>query len=172
MTETVTTPSTSIPDLEAALRKSQQQELALAVEVDTLPDKIQEAVREDAQRKAQAAREGGAGAAVAAADEISEVPRLRQREDELPYLRWSQSVRTVAIQVELEAAREKQYRQRYVRARVKLPDAQSAADEAAKRFAKIRNEVHASERGADYHGSQSRLAEKRLDELQNSYPGA
>ena len=111
MTETLKKPQTSIPDLEAALRKSQQQERALAVEVGELPSKIQQAHREDAQRKAQAAREGGTGAEV-------------------------------------------------------------AADEAAQRLAKVRFEVHASERGADHHGSQSRLAEKRLDELQNTYPGA
>ncbi len=172
MTETLKKSQTSIPDIEAALRKSQQQERALAVEVDSLPEKIQQAHREDAQRKAQAAREGGAGAEVATASDLSEVPDLRRREDELPYLRWSQSVRTVAIQMELEAAREKQYLQRYENARVLLPDAQVAADEAAQRLSKIRSEVHQSERGADHHGSQSRLASKRLDELQSSYPGA
>jgi hypothetical protein len=138
VTETLKKPQTSIPDLEAALRKSQQQERALAVEVGELPSKIQQAHREDAQRKAQAAREGGTGAEAAAAGELSEVPQLRQREADLPYLRWSQSVRTAAIEVELHGALEDQYRLRYQNSRVLLPDAQVAADEAAQRLAKVR----------------------------------
>jgi hypothetical protein len=170
MTETLK--KTTIPDLENAVRESQKLEQELALEVDSLPEKIQQAHREDAQRKAQAAREGGAGAEVAAAGDLSEVPDLRRRADELPYLRWSQSVRTAAIEVELEGALQDEYRQRYENARVLLPDAQSAADEAAQRLSKVRLEVHQCERGKDHHGSQSRLAEKRLDALEAAYPGA
>jgi chromosome segregation ATPase len=172
MTETLKKPQSSIPDLENAVRESKKLERELALEVDTLPEKIKDAARQDATRKALAAREGGTGAAVAAADEESEVPQLRQREADLPYLRWSQSVRTAAIEMELEAAREKQYRQRYENARVLLPDAQKAADEAAQRLSKVRLEVHQCERGKDHHGSQSRLAEKRLASLEAAYPGA
>ncbi len=169
---TLTDTGTSTEELLNALKASKAHERELALEVDELPEKIKEAARQDAQRKAQAAREGGAGAEVAAASDLSEVPDLRRREDELPYLRWSQSVRTAAIEVELEGALQDEYRQRYENARVLLPDAQIAADQAAKRLSKIRLEVHTSERGADYHGSQSRLAEKRLDALEAAYPGA
>ncbi len=172
MTETLKKPQSSIPDLENAVRESKKLERELALEVDTLPEKIKDAARQDAQRKAQAAREGGAGAEVAAASDLSEVPDLRRRADELPYLRWSQSVRTAAIEVELEGALQDEYRQRYETARVLLPDAQKDADEAAKRLSKIRLEVHTSERGADHHGSASRLCEKRLDALEAAYPGA
>jgi septal ring factor EnvC (AmiA/AmiB activator) len=169
---TLTDTGTSIEELENALKASKAHEQELALEVDELPSKIQQAHREDAQRKAQAAREGGAGAEVAAAGELSQVPALRQREGQLPYLRWSQSVRTAAIEVELHGALEDQYRLRYQNSRVLLPDAQVAADEAAQRLSKIRSEVHTSERGADYHGSQSRLAEKRLASLEAEYPRA
>jgi hypothetical protein len=170
MTETLK--KTTIPDLENAVRESQKLERELALEVDSLPEKIKDAARQDAQRKALAAREGGTGAAVAAADEESEVPQLRRREDELPYLRWSQSVRTAAIQVELEDLFEKEYSQGYETAVLLLPDAQIAADEAAQRLSKIRLEVHQCERGAFFHGAESRLAKKRLDELEAAYPGA
>jgi hypothetical protein len=169
---TETLKKTTIPELENAVRESQKLEQELAREVDELPDKIQQAHREDAQRKAAAAREGGAGAEVAAASDLSEVPDLRRREDELPYLRWSQRVRTAAIEVELQGALEDEYRQRYENAVVLLPDAQMKADEAAQRLSKVRLEVHTSERGADHHGSQSRLAEKRLTALEAAYPGA
>ncbi len=84
---TLTDTGTSIEELLNALKASKAHEQELALEVDSLPEKIKDAARQDAQRKAQAAREGGAGAEVAAAGEISEVPDLRRREDELPYLR-------------------------------------------------------------------------------------
>ncbi len=71
----------------------------MAQEVDSLPEKIKEAARQDARSKAGAARNGEDIAAVA-----SEVPQLRQREAELPFLRWSASIRTAALEVELNQA--------------------------------------------------------------------
>ena len=94
MTETQTQTQISIPELQKAAREAAQQERQLAQEVDALPEKIQEAARNDARSKARAAR---SGATVAAVDETSAVPKLRQREAELPILRWSAAIRVGVI---------------------------------------------------------------------------
>ncbi len=78
------TKTDNIAELEKARSDASRQERSLAQEVDSLPEKIKEAARQDARSKAGAARNGEDIAAVA-----SEVPQLRQREAELPFLRWS-----------------------------------------------------------------------------------
>jgi chromosome segregation ATPase len=172
VTETLKKPQTSIPDLEAALRKSQQQERALAVEVGELPSKIQQAHREDAQRKAQAAREGGAGPEVAAASDLCEVPDLRQREDELPYLRWSAAIRTAALEMELNGALQDEHERKAEAVQVQILPAKEAADAATAEFERVRREYAQAERGVDVYSAYKAEAQKRLGSLEAEYPGA
>lgn len=76
MTETLSQPS--ISELEQGIWESSRLERELALETDAMPQKIQQAAHQDARSKARAAREGRAGAAVAAVEQESEVPSLRQ----------------------------------------------------------------------------------------------
>jgi peptidoglycan hydrolase CwlO-like protein len=58
MTETMTqTMTDNIASLKAAVREASQHERVLALEVDALPQRVQQAARQDARNKAKAARE-------------------------------------------------------------------------------------------------------------------
>ncbi len=166
MIETQT--QTSIPQLEKATREASRQERQLAQEVDSLPEKIKEAARQDARKKARAAR---TGEEVAPVDEASEVPQLRQREAELPFLRWSASIRTAALEIELNEAQKEQAQARADEARPELKPAREEMDEATERFNDIRNTVRRAEGAASTFSMYASDARKRLRQIENEYPG-
>lgn len=129
MTQTLTSTGTAtIPELEAALRESKQEEHALALEVDAMPERIRAAAQAHARRLADASRKGKD--ALREADEQSAVGQLREREAELPYLRWSQTVRSAALAVELNEALGERERQRTQEIRPRLKPVREAADAA------------------------------------------
>jgi chromosome segregation ATPase len=164
MTET----QTNIPQLKEATREAGRQERKLAQEVDALPEKIKEAARKDARRKAKAAR---TGEDIAVVDEASEVPQLRQRENELPYLRWSASIRTAALEGELNQAQKEQAQERAAEARPKLKPAREEMDEASDRFNEIRTTVRQAEGAASTYSMYASDARKRLRLIEAEYPG-
>ncbi len=166
MTETLT--KTNIPELQKAARESQRQERSLAQEVDSLPEKIQEAARKDARRKAKAAR---SGEDIAVVDEASEIGALRKRENELPYLRWSASIRTAALEIEVNQAQKEQAEARADEARPKLKPAREEMDEATARFGGIRATVRQAESAASTFSMYASDAKKRLRLIESEYPG-
>ncbi len=166
MTETLT--KTNIPELQKAARESQRQERSLAQEVDSLPEKIQEAARQDARRKAKAAR---TGEDIAVVDEASEIPSMRQRENELPYLRWSASIRTAALEIELNEGQKEKAQERADEARPKLKPAREEMDEATARFNEIRATIRQAEGAASTFSMYASDAKKRLRLLQSEFPG-
>ncbi len=165
MTET----QISIPELKEAAREAGRQERSLAQEVDSLPGKIQEAARKDARRKAKAAR---TGEDIAVVDQDSEVPQLRQREAELPYLRWSAAIRTAALEVELNQAQKETQQAKADEARPLLKPAREEMDEASERFNEIRATVLQAEGAASTFSLYASDARKRLRQIENAYPNA
>jgi hypothetical protein len=126
MTETMTqTMTDNIASLKAAVREASQHERVLALEVDALPQRVQQAARQDARNKAKAARED---AEIAAVDADSEIPQLRQREKDLPYLRWSAAIRHAALEAELYDAQVQHHEAEAVKARSGLEGHVGAAD--------------------------------------------
>jgi chromosome segregation ATPase len=166
MTKTLT--KTNIPELQKAAREAGRQERSLAQEVDSLPGKVQEAARKDARRKAKAAR---TGEDIAVVDEGSEVPQLRQREAELPYLRWSAAIRTAALEAELNQAQKEASQERADEARPKLKPAREEMDEATDRFNEIRTTVRQAEGAASTYSMYASDARKRLRMIESEYPG-
>jgi chromosome segregation ATPase len=164
MTETQT--QISIPQLEKARSDASRQERSLAQEVDSLPEKIKEAARQDARSKAKAAR---TGEDIAAVD--SEIPKLRQREAELPFLRWSASIRTAALEVELNQAQKETQQEKADEARPKLKPAREEMDEASERFNDIRATVLQAEGAASTFSLYASDARKRLRQIEAEYPG-
>ena len=167
MTETQTKQAT-IPELQKAAREASRHERQLAQEVDALPQKIKEAARKDARSKAKAAR---SGTAVAAVDEDSEVPALRQREAELPFLRWSAAIRTAALEIELNEAQKAQSQAKADAARPGLKFARMEMDEATDRFNDIRATVLHAEHAASTFSMYASDARKRLRLIEAEYPG-
>lgn len=168
MTESTLAQTQSIPELKEAAREAARQERSLAREVDALPEKIQEAARKDARRKAKAARTGDE---IAAVDEASEVPALRQREAELPFLRWSASIRTASLEIELNEAQKEQAKARADEARPKLKPARAEMDAATARFNDIRATVLHAEGAASKFSMYASDARKRLRMIEEEYPG-
>jgi chromosome segregation ATPase len=168
MTETLT--DTGIEALEAALRESQLHERALAAEVDSLPEKIRAATQAHARRLADASRQGKD--ALARADKESEVPLLREREASLPLERWSASIRTAAVEMELNAALEAEHQSKYETAREKILEAKEEADRATARFERVRSELVQGERGVNVYSGYVAAARKKLSNLEAAYPGA
>jgi chromosome segregation ATPase len=168
MTETQTQTQISIPELQKAAREAAQQERQLAQEVDALPEKIQEAARNDARSKARAAR---SGATVAAVDETSAVPKLRQREAELPFLRWSAAIRTASLEIELNEAQKAQRQAEADEARPELKPAREEMEDATVRFNGIRATVRQAEHAASTHSMYASDARKRLQVIEQEYPG-
>jgi chromosome segregation ATPase len=166
MTETQT--QMDIPQLKQAARESQRQERSLAQEVDSLPEKIQQAARQDARRKAKAAR---TGEDIAVVDEASEIGAMRQRENELPYLRWAASIRTAALQVELNQAQKEASQERADETRPLLKPAREEMDEATERFNEIRTTIRQAESGASTFSMYASDAKKRLRLIESEYPG-
>jgi hypothetical protein len=170
MTETPTQTQSSISELEAALRESKRAEHALAVETDEMPERIRAAARAHARRLADAARKGKD--ALRKADNESEVGGLHQREKELPYLRWSQAIRTAALEVELAEAQEATHLRDKEAAREALPAARQAMVEGQKLFDEARKVMQMAETGADYYSGERAQAQKRLTKLEQEYPEA
>jgi chromosome segregation ATPase len=164
MTET----QISIPELKEAAREAGRQERSLAQEVDSLPGKIQEAARKDARKKAKAAR---TGEDIAVVDEASEIPAMRQRENELPYLRWSAAIRTAALEIELNQAQKEQAKERADEARPKLKPAREEMEDATARFGDIRATVRQAENAASTFSMYASDAKKRLRMIEAEYPG-
>jgi chromosome segregation ATPase len=166
MTKTLT--KTNIPELKEAAREAGRQERSLAQEVDSLPEKIQEAARQDARKKAKAAR---TGEDIAVVDEASEIPAMRQRENELPYLRWSAAIRTAALEIELNQAQKEQAKERADEARPKLKPAREEMEDATARFGDIRATVRQAENAASTFSMYASDAKKRLRMIEAEYPG-
>jgi chromosome segregation ATPase len=160
------TKTDNIAELEKARSDASRQERSLAQEVDSLPEKIKEAARQDARSKAGAARNGEAIAVV-----DSEIPKLRQREAELPYLRWSAAIRTAALEVELNQAQKETQQEKADEARPLLKPAREEMEEASDRFNDIRATVLQAEGAASTFSLYASDARKRLRQIENEYPG-
>jgi chromosome segregation ATPase len=165
MTETQT--QISIPELEKAARDASRQERRLALEVDSLPEKIKEAARQDARSKAGAARAGED----IAVDDASEVNALRKREAELPYLRWSSAIKTACLEIELNQAQKEAQQEKADDARPQLKPAREEMDEASERFNDIRATVLQAEGAASTYSMYASDARKRLRQIEAEYPG-
>lgn len=169
-TPTQTKPDTTINDLKQAVREASAHERELALEVDELPSKIQQAARQDARRQARAAREGGAGAQVAEAAQESALPALRERQSALPYLRWSAGIRTASLELEVADEQIKASEEKAAQLRVGLEGLKHDADEATRLF---QERLRAFRRASNTDGSTHARgrAIQRLRELENEYPG-
>lgn len=165
MTETIAQ-TDNIASLEAAKREASQYERTLAQEVDSLPEKIQQAAKRQARDMAHAARTGEAIAVVA-----SEVNALRKREAELPYLRWAAAIRTASLEVELNQAQKETQQARADEARPLLKPAREEMDEASERFNDIRATVLQAEGAASTFSLYASDARKRLRQIEAEYPG-
>ncbi len=167
MTETMTqTMTDNIASLKAAVREASQHERSLALEVDSLPSKIQQAARHDATNRAKAAREGAEVTAVE-----SEIPALREREKALPFLRWDAAIRHAALEVELYDAQIKDSEQKEREARIGLEGLKLDADEASRKFYEKSNAISGAMFGQSQLSSMRAEARKRLRMIENEYSG-
>jgi chromosome segregation ATPase len=164
MTETMTD---NIASLKAAVREASNHERELALEVDNLPNKIQEAAHQDAANRARAAREGGAVAAVE-----SEIPALREREQALPFLRWDAGIRHAALEVELYATQQADQERKRDHAAFGIEELRLDADEANRKYNEKASAVQAAEGAASRLSYARSVAEKRLFSLEQEYPNA
>ena len=168
MTETLTK-TDNIPELQKAAREASRQERSLAQEVDALPEKIQQAARQDARSKAKAAR---TGEDIAVVDEASDVNALRKREAELGYLRWAAAIRTAALEIEVNQASKEQAQERADIARPKLKPARLEMDSATQSFNEIRATIRQAEGAASTFSMYASDARKRLRLIESEYPNA
>jgi chromosome segregation ATPase len=161
MTETmIQTMTDNIASLKSAVREASQYSRELALETDSLPLRVQDAARQDARRKAKAAREGAEVTAVE-----SEIPQLREREKALPFLRWDAAIRHAALEVELYDAQVKDSEQKE-REGLKLD-----ADEANRKLNERYNAISGATFGQSQLSSMRAEAGKRLRHLESEYPG-
>ncbi len=160
------TKTDNIAELEKARSDASRQERSLAQEVDSLPEKIKEAARQEARSKAKAARAGEDIAPVA-----SDVNALRKREAELPLIRWSSAIRTAALEIELNVAQKEAQQAIADEARPLLKPARVEMDEAQKRFNDIRATVLGAERAVDIFSTYVSDARKRMRQIENQLPG-
>ncbi len=173
MTETLTQTKVSSSDLEsleAALRESKRLERELARNLDELPERIRAATQAHARRLSDASRKGKD--ALARADKESEVFSLREREKDLPFLRWSQSIRTAAIEMEYNSALQAEGEDQAHRIQPNLLPAKEEMDAATARFNSLRNELVQAQRSVDVYSGYKAAAQKRLTTLEANYPGA
>ncbi len=172
MTEsTLTQTPDTVADLRAAVREASQDERALALETDAMPEKINQAARQDARRQARAAREGGSGMAVQAAAEESSVPALRERQSALPHLRWAAGIKTASLELELAEAQIAASEEKAKLLRVGLEALEADADEATRIFQERASAVRMAESGASMTGYAKHAAKQRLRDLEQEYPG-
>ncbi len=168
MTETMTeTMTDNIASLKAAVREASNHERQLALEVDAMPSKIQEAAHRDVANRARAAREGGAVAAVE-----SEIPALREREQALPFVRWDASIRHAALEVELYATQQADQERKRDQAAFGIEGLRLDADEANRKYGEKANAVQAAEGAASRMSYARSVAEKRLASLEQQHPNA
>jgi chromosome segregation ATPase len=165
------TKTDNIASLKAAVREASQYERDLAREVDNLPNLIKDACRADARRQSRAAREGGAGKAVQEAAQESTLPALRERQSALPYLRWSASVRTASLELELADTQIAASEEKAKELRVGLSALRAEAEEATRIFQERGKAVRMAESGASMTTYARRTAKQRLRELEAEYPG-
>jgi len=167
MTETMTqTMTDNIASLKSAVREASQYSRELALETDSLPLRVQDAARQDARRKAKAAREGAEVTAVE-----SEIPQLREREKALPFLRWDAAIRHAALEVELYDAQVKDSEQKEREARSGLEGLKLDADEANRKLNERYNAISGATFGQSQLSSMRAEARKRLRHLESEYPG-
>ncbi len=168
MTETIAQTTTyNIPELEKARSEASRHERQLAQEVDSLPEKIQQAAKRQARDMAHAAR---TGEDIAAVDDASEVNALRKREAELPLIRWSAALRTASLEVELNQAQKEREQEKADEARPNLKPAREEMDAASERFNEIRNTVRSAEYAVDVFSGYVSKARKSLAILEQEYP--
>lgn len=168
MTDTLTqTKTDTVADLKAAVRDASRTERSLALEMDAMPAKLEKAVKQDVRRRAKAAR---SGEPLSAADEISEVSALRQRQKDLPLLIWSQKVHHASLEVELFSRQQADNEQKAREAKTGLAGQKETADEATRVFNKQYREYRGFVGGADRLSSARAEAEKRLENLEQEYP--
>lgn len=168
MTETTTTKTDTIADLEAAVREASRHSRSLALELDAIPNKLEEAIKQDVSRKAAAAR---AGAAVAAVDEASEVPQLRQRMKDLPYEIWAAQVHHSALEIESFARQQEDFEQKARQERSGLEGLKMDMDEATRKYHDKANVVEGFEGGASRLSYARVQAERRLKSLEQEHRG-
>ncbi len=168
MTETIAQTTTyNIAELEKARSDASRQERSLAQEVDSLPEKIQQAAKRQARDMAHAAR---TGEDIAAVDDASEVNALRKREAELPLIRWSAALRTASLEVELNQAQKEREQEKADVARPNLKPLREEMDEATKKFNEARNTVRSAEYAVDVFSGYLSDARKSLAILEQEYP--
>lgn len=159
----------TIESLRQQAARAQAQERALAVEADELPTKINEAMREIAQRKAQAARSGEA-VATAAAD--LDVRGLRERQGEIPFERWAAALHTSQLEHDLADAQYRLAVEDEKAAEPKLMRAQRDYDQAKADLDAARGAVQGAEGRQSRYSLLRRDAREKLKELEGNPPNA
>lgn len=166
---TTTVDKNTIENLRQQAAQAQAQERALAVEADELPTKINEAMREIAQRKAGAAR---SGEAVATAAEDLDVRGLRERRDELPFERWAAALHTAQLEYDLADAQYEIAVEDEKAAEPKLMQAQRDFDQAKADLEAARGAVNGAAGRQSRYSLLRRDAREKLKELEGNPPNA
>jgi chromosome segregation ATPase len=163
MTETMTqTMTDNIASLQAAAREASQYSRQLAIEADSIGDKIQEAAKRHARNMATAVKTGEDVAE-------SEIPALREREASLPLLRWEASLRHAALEVELYDAQIDDAEQKEREASIGLEGLKLDAEEANRKLHERHNVISGAVYGQGQLASMRADARKRLSALENDY---
>jgi hypothetical protein len=164
MTETMTqTITDNVTSLQAAVREASQYSRQLAIEADSIGEKIQEAAKRHARNMATAVKTGEDVA------EESEIPALRERESALPRLRWESSLRHAALEVELYDAQIDDAEQKEREAKVGLEGLKLDAEEANRKLHERYNVIQGAVFGQGQLASMRAEARKRLAALENEY---
>jgi hypothetical protein len=163
MTETmIQTISDNIASLKSAVREASQYSRQLAIEADSIGEKIQEAAKRHARNMATAVKTGEDVAE-------SEVPALRERQRSLPLLRWEASLRHAALEVELYDAQIDDSEQKEREARSGIDGLRLNMEEAKRKFYEKSNAVSGAVFGQGQLASMRAEARKRLAALENEY---
>lgn len=96
---------------------------------------------------------------------------MRQREAELPFLRWSAAIRTAALEIELNEAQKVEQERKAEAARPKLKGARLEMDAASLKFNELRATVRLAEGAASTFSMYASDARKRLRLIEAEYPG-
>lgn len=172
MTATTEHKTATVGDLRDSLAAAQHRQRTLIAESQGLPGELRRASRQAARQKAQAARSGDAGEALATTAADLDIEAMRRRESELPFKLWASRLTVLEIardllQAELEEARCEQARTGPIfdRARRDLALAEKAHGDA---YA-----AH-SAAAACVQGLQVKVrdAKREAADLVESYPGA
>jgi chromosome segregation ATPase len=163
MTDTLTqTITDNVTSLKAAVREASQYSRQLAIEADSIGEKIQEAAKRHARNMATAVKTGEDVAE-------SEIPALRERESALPLLRWEASLRHAALEVELYDAQIDDSEQKEREAKIGLEGLKLDAEEANRKLNERYNVISGASFGQSQLSSARAEARKRLAALENEY---